>query len=529
MTSAKIPAFLWFAIFLAALARVSQAAPPAEPSFVFPTTGVRTSPEAVLLAIDDASLPLKRNLCFYLSKPTVRIDPVLTPNRANPDAPDFLSTHFYGTVLFDQGKYRMWYYACHRGQNPDWSPALKAQAANWKDEIIPGPLCYAESDDGLTWRKPDLGQLLFKGSRHHNALDLPSALTGDACVVKDDDPDPSRRYKLAFWTHHDPWNYPTMRIATSPDGLVWKAAPRPPIRAFLEHASFYRHNGLYIVNSQAFMLGEGGRDRGRQGVAWISPDFDHWLQEPAESFALPAVAQLKRDEVHLGVGAASFGNVAVGLYCIWHNDPDFGKISGDFGLLVSNDGIAFREPVKGHVFLKSTDSPSPAVGDRTYPTILCQANGIVNVGDETRIYHSRWRNAGWPLTGDRVLDYYDEVALATLPRDRWGALGLAPRQTEGSVWSAPVVLPQDCRVELNADGADQMTVEIADERFGLLSDYAEGQSGRPVQGGGLACEVQWPKGSLKPLAGRTVRFRIHMKSAGDKTPRLYAVYLKAAR
>jgi hypothetical protein len=502
----------------------------AEQEFRFPTTGVKVKSEAVLLAIDDFSLPLKRNLCLYLTKPSVRTAPVLRPSRDNADAPDFLAAHFYGTVLFDNGKYRMWYYPCHRGQNPDWPAELKTQAGRWSGEVIPGPLCYAESDDGLTWVKPDLGQLLFKGSRHHNALALPSALTGDACVIKDEgDPDPSRRYKLAFWTDYDPWNYPTMRIATSADGLVWKAAPRPPIEAFLEHASLYKHNGLYVVNSQTVLLGEGGRRRGRQGTAWISPDFDHWLQEAAESFALPAAESPKRDEVHLGVGAASFGNVAVGLYCIWHNDPLFSKISGDFGLVVSNDGIAFREPVKGHVFLRSTDSPSPPVDGKSCPTILCQANGILNVGDETRIYHGRWRNAGWPLAGDDVLHYYAEVALATLPRDRWGALGLAPKQNQGAVWSAPVVLPQNCRVEWNADAANRMTVEIADDRFNLLADYSAASSGRATIPAGLACPVQWPAADLRPLAGRTVRFRVHLQSRGDAQPRLYAAYLKAAQ
>jgi len=39
--------------------------------FSFPTTGVSVQDRAVLLAIDDVSLPLKQNLCYYLSKPTV--------------------------------------------------------------------------------------------------------------------------------------------------------------------------------------------------------------------------------------------------------------------------------------------------------------------------------------------------------------------------------------------------------------------------------------------------------------------------
>jgi hypothetical protein len=33
-----------------------------------------------LLAIDDVSLPLRKNVCRYLGKPTVRREPVLAPS-----------------------------------------------------------------------------------------------------------------------------------------------------------------------------------------------------------------------------------------------------------------------------------------------------------------------------------------------------------------------------------------------------------------------------------------------------------------
>ena len=48
--------------------------------FVFPNTGIAVS-QGTLLAIDDVSLPLRRNLCYYLTKPTVRPEPVLTPEK----------------------------------------------------------------------------------------------------------------------------------------------------------------------------------------------------------------------------------------------------------------------------------------------------------------------------------------------------------------------------------------------------------------------------------------------------------------
>ncbi len=499
-------------------------------AFVFPTTGVTVTKQAVLLAIDDVSLPLKRNVRCVLSKPAVLPEPVLTPNRENPNAPDYLAAHFYGTVLFDQDRFRMWYYACHKTPNPDWPEELKAQAAKWKHEIIPGPLCYAESADGVRWQKPNLGQLLFKGSHDNNALALPSALTGDACVIKDEeDPDPSRRYKLAFWSQYDPFDFPTMRIAVSADGIHWNTAPKPPISSFLEHASFYKFNGFYFANSQTLQPGPDGQSPARVGTAWVSPDFDHWMGESARSFALPWAASPERDEVHLGIGAKSCGNVLVGLYCIWHNHPEFGRISGDLGLVVSNDGLVFREPVQGHVWLPAAESPATPIPGKSLPTVLCQANGILNVGDETRIYHGRWRNSDYGKPGVSAEDYWGEVALATLPRDRWGTLELSPDAEDGSVWSAPISLPKNgCDVFVNGTGLDTVRFEVADERFALKPDFSGDRTGKTTAPEGFDCLTQWNGKSLRALGGQTVRLKILLGKNPQKPSQLYALYMRPA-
>jgi len=59
-------------------------------------------------------------------------EPVLTPSRDNPNAPDYLATHFYGTVIHDGDKFRMWYYSASLGRNPDWP-------AEFKNNFRPNP------------------------------------------------------------------------------------------------------------------------------------------------------------------------------------------------------------------------------------------------------------------------------------------------------------------------------------------------------------------------------------------------------
>ena len=143
------------------------------------------------------------------------------------------------------------------------------------------------------------------------------------------------------------------------------------------------------------------------------------------------------------------------------------------------------------------------------------------------IYHGRWLNAEYNM------GYTGEIGLATLPRDRWGAVGLYPEDSRyfsphGSVWSAPVQLPSPGgQVVLNADHANRMSVEISDVNFQLLPDYSGERRGKSSQESGLDCAVAWPAGSLAALGGKTVRFRIHLNKEAGADPRLFAVYLRS--
>ncbi|OHB57165.1 MAG: hypothetical protein A2Y12_13545 [Planctomycetes bacterium GWF2_42_9] len=500
--------------------------------FFFPATGISVKNKAVLLAIDELSLPLKNNVCFYISKPRVRTDAVLKPSRNDPNAPDYLGAFFYGTVIQDVDSFKMWYYAIHPSAD--------------KTGIVQGPICYAISADGINWTKPSLGQVFFNGSRKNNIIALPHTKgTEGVTVIKDiDDPDPNRLYKMAYneWSTR-PGVCFTIRTAVSADGLKWKPGPECPLGSFIEHASFYKYNNYYFVNGQTYDRSEGGDWGGRQAFVRLSPDFDHWLKESAPSFLLPEPASgrgINKNyrQVHLGIGAAPFGNVLVGLYGMW-DQAGFG-LGGtvcDLGIVVSNDGIHFREPVPGHVFISRLNSPAPAFPGKAYSTILCQSNGIINVGDETRIYHGRWRNVASDAPCDQI---WGEIALATLSRDRWGALGLVPPlkghpatasgTSEGAIWSAPIILPrQGCELILNADDADCIEIEIADDRFNLLPRFSGGNSAKTKKiKGGLDCPIFWPAGKLAEISGVPVRLKLNLKrKTASSEPRFFALYFNS--
>lgn len=496
-----------------------------------------------MLAVDDVSLPLKRNLCYFLTSPKVHAAPVLGPSRDNPNAPDRLAAMFFGSVLFEDGRFRMWYSGYYTGRNEDAPAEILEQFPESPSNIWQGAICYAESHDGIEWDKPALGQTKFKGNCENNAIALPNmCLCVPHVIREDDEPDPARRYKMAYW-FIDQKKYalhPTFRTAVSPDGLHWTVENPRPTELFLEAGGLYKFNGLYILNAHSFsgfIKSEGGAECGRWGIAMVSPDFRTWLQEWGESFVMPEPADPQErgggeyTQIHQGTAAMNYGNVLVGVTTLWYNRKVFSEIGGDLGLVVSNDGIAFREPVKGHVYISRHDSPSTPVPGKKIETILLQGNGIFNHGDQTYIYHGRWRNAITRNAAEEQItttdDYCGEVALATLPRDRWGALGLYPDEKSGSVWSAPLVLPEGgCRLSLNADGASGMHVEIGDANFNLIDRFSGSSAGASTEEGGFDCPVAWPAGDIADLAGQPIRLRILIEKKGTADPRLYAVNLE---
>jgi len=141
--------------------------------------------EAVLFSFDDHAIPWRDNVAVTLVRAEKHpANPVL--RRGPAGSPDHGHAILYGSVLYEGGKFRMWYLGMFEteikaGQAPGW----------WR------PMCYAESDDGVTWTKPELGLVDFNGDTKNNICliesEVPSlAKVNDFLTVihEPDDPDP---------------------------------------------------------------------------------------------------------------------------------------------------------------------------------------------------------------------------------------------------------------------------------------------------------------------------------------------------
>jgi hypothetical protein len=139
-------------------------------------------------------------------------------------------------IVRDKHLYRMYYLA--------WK-MLDPDATEHKTSGI--TVAYAESTDGLTWAKPDLGLCEFNGSRKNNIiLDQRTAAFDNFSVLKDPNPGclPTEIYKGVGLDGRDK----TLWCFTSSDGVRFtKAWPMTDRGAFdtLNIALWDRHRGRY--------------------------------------------------------------------------------------------------------------------------------------------------------------------------------------------------------------------------------------------------------------------------------------------
>ncbi|MCX6910621.1 MAG: hypothetical protein NTY01_21630, partial [Verrucomicrobia bacterium] len=130
----------------------------------------------------------------------------------------------YHSVFQDGKLYRMYYKAWHL----DVQPPGKVNTGSH-----PLFCCYAESDDGIRCRKPELGLHEFKGSKKNNIVMVPgkagSATSdpGHPAVFKDENPDApaDARYK-AIIRSAKPHGLLAFK---SPDGLRWTPMSDGPV------------------------------------------------------------------------------------------------------------------------------------------------------------------------------------------------------------------------------------------------------------------------------------------------------------
>ena len=114
-------------------------------------------------------------------------------------------------------------------------------------------ICYATSQDGVTWVKPELGLVEYEGSKANNILwrgggDTKALQAGPhgSGILKDlQDPDPTRRYKAFLESE-------ILSVAFSADGIHWE----PPIACPEANSAGDTHNNAFWAPTLGKYVGD---------------------------------------------------------------------------------------------------------------------------------------------------------------------------------------------------------------------------------------------------------------------------------
>jgi hypothetical protein len=215
-------------------------------------------------------------------------------------------------------------------------------------------------------------------------------------------------------------------------------------------------------------------------------------------------------------GAWVRNNVVVSAYLQWHGSNDVDARWMDVGLMLSNDGLHFREPIPDFKLISRGEKNSWQGGS-------LWGVSFVNVGDKTHIYYS-----GLTGGGSTALARGD-IGLALLDRDRFGYLSLKDNRETGYLMSCPVELGEKVRLVANADGLgpdSSIRIGLKDELYQPIPGYSLEES-QPLTVAGLQQPVRW-KGRevITGLAGKRVLLEARFQGGTSRSPRLYSLYLQ---
>ncbi len=279
-------------------------------------------------------------------------------------------------VMQEGGKFRMWYEAY--------------DVAGWPTADDTS-FCYAESDDGIHWTKPNLGLTSYQGSTNNNLLfrtigppGANSRLHGAGIFVDPTAPSASR-YKAVSQGIFSAYS-PPHKIAgmESPDGYHWTRYADPVVSDTFADS---QDSAFWDPTRQKYVVyGRVGSSTGRAIGRSESADFQHFsplsliMQTDASD---PANSDLYNAPAMKYAYAANAYFMFPSLY---QHTPD----TLDIRLAVSRDGVTWTRPFRNQAYI-----PLGSAGQFDSGS-LYMGQGAIQVGNELWQYYS-----GSPLTHEQ--------------------------------------------------------------------------------------------------------------------------------
>lgn len=448
----------------------------------------------------------------------------------------------YHSLFHDGERYRMYY--------KSYNLSL-TEGKNIQEDMVHRFTCYAESQDGIKWTKPECNQVEFQGSSANNIV-IGSTQYGSVkldaahpAVFEDKNPNatPEGRYKAIIRAAYYEPDKKGLVVMQSPDGIKWSPySDKVVIRegAFdSQNLAFWdEHRGEYRAYWRTFALPDVemhfSDEKGLRGISTAtSPDLLNWSEPEALTYRGPTnpeelyVNQIKNYHraPHMFIGFPARyierpqGDSMKALPDREHRETRcrsherYGTAVTDSLLMSSRDGVEFTRWQEA--FLQ----PGP------------ERSGTWNYGHQYLAWHIVETPSSYSPDGPNELSLYavenywigkkgSELRRYTLRLD--GFVSIQAPMSGGECLTEPVTFDgSELRVNFGTSAAGEIRVELQGEDGTLLPGFSLEDS-EPLFGDSVDRPVTW-KGhpDLAQHAGKAVRLRFALRDADLYAYRFY--------
>ena len=410
----------------------------------------------------------------------------------------------WGSVIYDveDGIFKMWY----QTYNPSMLPP--------ENTLV----CYAVSQDGIRWEKPDLGIYEYHGSKKNNIVFKNNVRTGEwakeyhlteklgtACmdspsIIKDIySKNPKEQYKMIFheWKRfkNKMGRMPGIYSVYSSDGLKWKKNSRPLVNAGDRNSLMFD----YKIKKYVIFTRPGDFDKFplRTVACFGSKNFKDW--QGGREILIPDKHDPPETEFY-GMVGFNYYDLYIGFLEMFH------VVSRrlDTQLVFSYDGFQWFRTEKRQTFLSCGD-----VGEFDYSWAFPANSPPVRVGEELYIWYGGRKTLHWAK-----LPFYHlgAIGLSTIRID--GFCSLKAEEKEGWLVTKPVVITGRFLAVNVSVREGYLEAEIVKPNGEQIPGFSRKDFDRVENEDVTYRKLTWQrKSDLKAITGKPVRVKFYLKNA----------------